>query len=212
MSARAARALILLILAAVCPASTWAAEPAAEKDARKPVFETSLAAAMEAAAKDGALVLVVFMSGFSEACDALEEQTLFSARFQEQGGALHVVSINVDLEEAVARRFHVGPVPDLVLVTAEENIVARAQRFMTPAELVRWLDDGRTRAADGAWEGIAAGAPADDVPDGTDPETVARAAEMLGTRDAADRARVIGVLAARRDGAMPVVLAGLAHD
>ena len=167
MNAHAMRALILGLLVLLYLPFAHTAEPAegpadeaADKSAEEtatlaPVFETSLAGAVERASTDGALVLVVFMSGYSDACDAFEEHTLFSAKFQEDGGPLHVVCVNVDLEEPVARRFRVGPVPDLVLMTSEEKIVARAQEAMTAADLVRWLDEGRKRAAAGVWKGIA---------------------------------------------------------
>jgi len=204
-----ARAIVAAICACVAAAHAAETPEPAEATAR-PVFHSSLAVATEESFKDGTLMLVVFGARWSSVCEELEQQALASPRFEKQAGALHVVRVDVDADERQARTFRVNAVPELVLMTAEQKIVARARGFMTAEELTTWVESGRRRDAMGLWEGTAPDEASDEaVPTGADPEDVARATKMLGEADPAARARVIAALASRRERAMPVMLAGL---
>src|SRR5215475_1332698 len=95
-----------------------------------PLFHTSLTAATEAAAADQSLVLIVFGANWCAPCRQLKARTLSSREFMEQGGALHVVEIDVDSESNTAHDYGVEAVPTLVLMTPDSKIVARREGFI----------------------------------------------------------------------------------
>src|SRR5687768_7088228 len=130
--------------------------------AQSPTFHATLKAASEVAATDQSLVLLVFSAEWCGPCKVLKTNTLSSREFSERGGALRVAEVDVDSEEKSARSFGVKVVPTLVLLTAESKIIARRTGYVEPAELLKWLEDGRRRAAQGEWEGAAPGAILDD--------------------------------------------------
>jgi HEAT repeat protein len=195
-------------------ASAQAAEapaPAAVKAApAEVVFHSSLLAAADAAARDGSLVLVVLETKGCPACAALRDQTLAAPEFLKQAGLLHVVQVGADTDAEQARAFEVTAVPDLVLMTGEQEIIARDEGFKNVADLVKWIDAGRRLAEQGLWEGVAAPGDADPAAAGQaetdDPKALV---QRLGTSDPAARARATSALAARREEAMPALLDGL---
>src|SRR5689334_5516331 len=85
------------------------------------VVHPSIRAATEAAAADQSQVLVLFTANASEAGNELREKTLSSKEFGEQSGPLHMVEIDVETEQDIARAYGVTTVPTLVLMTPESK-------------------------------------------------------------------------------------------
>ena len=174
------------------------------------VFHSSLLAAADAAARDGSLVLVVLETKGCPACAALRERTLAAADFLKQAGPLHVVQVGVDTDAEQARAFEVTAVPDLVLMTGDEEIIIRDEGFKNVADLVKWIDAGRRLAEQGLWQGIAAPEDIDPAaagrPESDDPKALL---QRLGSPDPTARSRAAATLTAWREQAMPALLLGL---
>jgi thioredoxin-like negative regulator of GroEL len=144
-----------LLLAALWPAV--AAETNFE-----PVFHATFRAASEAASADQSLVLLIFGAEWCEPCQRLKTDILASAEFRQQGEPLHVVEIDVDANQKMARDFTVGTIPTLVLLTADGKITSRHTGFVNTKEMTDFLDNGRRRADLGQWDGLAPATPLDD--------------------------------------------------
>lgn len=181
----------------------------------RPVFHVSLNTATEAATADQSLILLVFSASWCAPCRQLHETTLQSPEFLEQGGAVHVVEVDVDAEPATARGFGVSAVPALFLLTADGKIVARESGFQHTAELLLFLKEGRNRARAGEWEGTVpqsrtrefeTKAAANEL--GTN--DIARLIQILGDPSPADRAVAARILAARRDAVVSPLIQAIA--
>jgi HEAT repeat protein/thiol-disulfide isomerase/thioredoxin len=181
-----------------------------------PVFQSGWTVALEAAAEDRALILVVFEADWCVPCQALKRDTLGSEEFRRQGGPLHVVTVNADHNERMTRQFGPRALPDLVLVTDDGKIVSRRQGYLTTETLLAWLEQGRRRAEQGVWEGLAWGDEADIVLpmlERADPaEVERRLAELMGATDAGVRARVVRTLVGSREEIMPVLVKLADHE
>ena len=177
----------------------------------KPDFHTGLEAGYEAAAADHALVLAVFGADWCGPCKLLQSNTLDAAEFLDHAGALHIAHVDTDANPKTAAAFNVEAIPTLVLLTEDRKVIAHRTGYLTSAELLDWLADGRRRAGQGQWEGTA---PGDELAalsrkaagDALDPADVARLAGMLAEADPAERAVVSRLLLGQREQAMPVLL------
>ncbi len=164
-------------------------------------------AASEAAALDRSLVLLIFGADWCATCRELEEKTLASPQFRQQGGLLHVAEADVDSDPKMARAFDVNAVPTLVLMTADNKIVARREGFLDTATLLSWLDEGRSRVKEGRWEGTAPGSKlaslaAKAATDILGPADVTQLVSMLEEPDPAQRTETAKLLAAQRERAL----------
>ena len=189
--ARAARTLglasgLLSLLLLRATAATGTNGPAA------PVFHAGLPAAMEAAAGDQSLVLLVFEAQWCGPCKQYKADTLNSREFLAQAGALHVAEVDVDADPSTARAYGVEAIPNSVLLTPDKKIVARQVGFMATADLLLWLRQGRDRAKAGTWEGTAPGTKLDAFAakakaDQLGEADLVRLTELLGDPSPADR-------------------------
>lgn len=208
---------VLLLLAAWGGHGIGAPAKEGEPEPKAPAFHAGLASACEAAAADGALVLAVFTTETCGACRKLKRETLQSQEFLKPREPLHVAVIDADADARAARAFNVGAVPDLVLLTSDRKIVARRRGFVSPEELLRWLEEGRQRAAAGLWLGSAPRGELDPL------RQRARSGKLtegdfrhlvglLGDRDPATRSRALSILISQRERAMPFLLGGVGHE
>src|SRR6185369_3342415 len=125
----------------------------AQPAAAKPTFHSSLKTASEAAAADQSLVLLIFSAEWCGPCKLLKKNSLAAKEFTDGGGALRVTDVDIDADEKTARRFEVNAVPTLVLLTADGKIVSRRTGYLSAADLLSWIEEGRRRAKAGQWEG-----------------------------------------------------------
>ena len=176
----------------------------------RPVVHAGLASATDAAAKDGALVLLVFEADWSADCREFDTKTMASPAFTGKAGRLHIVYIDVQAAPKTAAAFKVSKIPDLVLLTTDMKIIARVQGALSPEELLKWIEQGRRRTARGMWEGNAL----DDETGGSGtapsgPEEFKQLVKALGDGDPVSRQRAAKVLEAERGRAMPYLIDGL---
>jgi HEAT repeat protein/thioredoxin-like negative regulator of GroEL len=195
-----------LLLAAICVLFSFAAAQCvfAVIVVSAPVFHTSVKAASEAAAGDQSLVVIVFGADWCAPCKALKSKTLASKEFLEQGGALHLVEVDIDAEPGLARDYSVQAVPTLVVQTADSRIVTRKEGFMQTVELLLWLKDARDRVKDGKWEGTAPGSKLTKfitraAEDQLSTNDIAQLIGMLGESDPADRQAISKLLLDQRE-------------
>ena len=179
----------------------------AEAAASKPVFHSSLKAASEAAAADQSLVMIDFTADWCAPCKELKARTLDSKEFMEQAGALHVVEIDVDAESAMAQDYGIQAMPTLVLLTADNKIVARREGFMPAVDLLHWLAEARDLAKAGKWEGTAPGPKLGEfitraAADQLDTSDFARLIEFLSDQNPANRDTAAKILVEQREQAM----------
>jgi len=195
---------------APAPASVAAKPAADEAPPPEVVFHSSLPAAADAASRDGALVLVVLETKGCPACAALRNETLAAADFLKQAGPLHVVQVVVDTDAEQARALEVTAVPDLVLMTGDEEIIIRDEGFKNVADLLKWIAAGRRLAEQGLWQGIAAPEDVDPAaagrPESDDPKALV---QRLGSSDPTARSRAAAALTSQIDKAIPALLDGL---
>ena len=194
------------LAAAALLAAAWPAGGAETTNA--PVFHATFRAASAAAAADQSLVLLIFGAEWCAPCQRLKSETLAAPEFRRQGEPLHVVEVDVDANQKMARDFAVEAIPALVLLTADGKITGRRIGFVTPAEMLSFLDNGRRRADLGQWEGLAPANPLDPylkkaAADSLTTNDLRQLVEMLGEPDPADRAGLAGILLAQREQAVP---------
>jgi len=209
-----ARQLALVLLLSILPPggalSTRAAGEAPKPPPAAPIFYTSLPAASEAAANDGALILLVFEASWCGPCHELQKKTL-AKDFNERGGRLHVALVDVDANEKTARAFDVTAIPDLLLLTADGKIVARRKGFVAVEEFLTWLNEGRERAKKGLWAGVA---PSDKMQEFVKKSKTAslsgdelrQLVPLLGEPDPGERTRAHTLLVAQREAAVPLLI------
>ena len=170
----------------------------------------SLDAACQAAAADQSLVLLVFEARWCGPCQILKKNTLDSPDFLDNAGVLKMVTVDTDADPATARRFGVENIPLMVLLSADSKIVARREGALSAAALVAWINQGRERAAHGQWEGAAPGAQLQEIlASGTN--SAKELVAMLDNPDPADRAAIDKQILARREEAVPPLIAALGH-
>jgi thioredoxin 1 len=178
--------------------------------AAKTSFHVGLEAAYEAAAAEHSLVLLVFSAEWCGPCKMLKKQTLDSQEFQEKAGPLHVTDIDIDEDQKTAAAFSVSSIPHMVLLSPERKVVAHRIGFIATAELLKWIDEGRERAAKGQWEGTAPGSEVQALvkkaEDGLDAAYLAKLIEMLDRPDPADRAAVSKLILAQRETSVPLLI------
>jgi len=182
-----------------------------------PTFHAGPTAAREAAAADQSLVMLVFLAKWSNLSQELEREALKSAEFTEKGGVLRVVLIDVDEDEKTAKTFDVTSVPTLILISADDKIIARRKGPADAAALNAWVEEGRQRAKAGQWEGIAPSGRLEEfaskaAADRLETNDLNRLVLLLGQSDPAERAGVTKILLGQREAAMPYLLTALAHD
>jgi HEAT repeat protein len=182
-----------------------------------PVFHASLKAASEAAAAEQSLVLMIFGAEWCGPCKQLKAKTLASREFLEQGGALRVAEVDVDAEPAFSAQYGVNAVPTLVLLTPDNKIVARTEGFLDAASLLRWLGEGRERARQGKWEGVAPGSKVAQFAEKAAGEQlttndVAALIALLGDANSADRDASATLLMAQREAAVLPLIEALTNS
>lgn len=182
-----------------------------------PVVHTSLKSASEAAAADQSLVMVVFSATWCAPCQQLKQKTLASKEFIEQGGALHLVELDVDSERNAARDFAVEEVPTLLALTPDNKIISRHEGFVETAELLLWLRDARERAKAGKWEGTVAGSKlsefaAKSAADQLTTNDLALLVGMLGASNPADREAAARLLVEQREQAVLLLIEALTNS
>jgi thioredoxin 1 len=203
---RAPALLALLVFTAV------AAEPAAVP----PVVHSSYPAASAAAAADQSLVLLIFSAEWCGPCQQLKKRTLSAPEFLRQENPLHLADVDIDANQKMARDFAVDAVPTLVLLTADGKIIARRTGFLEAADLLAWLQAGRGRAAAGQWEGTAPGAQFAGLiqraaADNLGTNDLQRLVDLLGDADPANREQAGKILLARRESAVPPLIAAVGN-
>jgi HEAT repeat protein len=208
LEATLAALLVLLLLAQVVSAVIVVSSP---------IFHSSLGVATEAAASDQSLVMIVFGADWCVPCRQLKAKTLDSPEFMEQGGALHVVEVDVDSEETMARDYNVEAVPTLVLLTSENKIVARREGFLQTAELLLWLREARERVKEGKWEGTAPSSKLAEfvvkaAADQLETNDLMRLVEMIGEPNPADRDTAAKLLIEQRDTAVILLIEAVTNS
>ncbi|PWU17992.1 MAG: hypothetical protein C5B50_10105 [Verrucomicrobia bacterium] len=182
-----------------------------------PLFHVNLKAASEAAVADQSLVLLIFSADWCVPCKQLKAKTLDSREFKEQGGALHIAELDVDVQANAARDFNVTAVPTLVLMTGDDKIVARQEGYMATAELLLWLREGRDLVKEGKWEGTAPGSKlraltAKAASDTLDTNDIARLVAMLGETDPAERQSAQSLLIEQKEAAVAPLIEALTNS
>jgi len=205
------RAWLPALLAVFLPFAA-AAEPAAAQ----PSFHPTVQAASDAAAVDQSLVLLVFGAEWCGPCKELKSKTLSSPEFSLQGGALQVVEVDIDANQKMAHDFAIEAVPTLMLLTADGKIIARQTGFLDTAGLLLWLQEGRSRAAAGQWEGTAPGAKFGEfirkaAADNLDTNDLQQLVDLLGDPDPANRGSVGKILLAQREQVVPPLIEAVKH-
>jgi HEAT repeat protein len=173
-----------------------------------------LKTASEAAAADQSLVLLIFSAEWCGPCKLLKKNSLAAKEFTDGGGALRVTDVDIDADEKTARRFEVNAVPTLVLLTADGKIVSRRTGYLSAADLLSWIEEGRRRAKAGQWEGTAPGSKIDAFAakasgDGLNTNDLATLVQMLGEPDPGQRASVAKLLLGQREQAVPSLIAAM---
>ncbi len=193
-----------LTLAALIVAGQCALGLAQEAKPRpKPREHAGLATAAEAAQRDGEPIMIVFGATWCQPCQALKQETLNTDAFLGQVGMLHIVHIDIDAQADVARRFQVGAIPEIVLMTGESMIVSRRRGFAESDELLKWVEEGRGLASRGAWAGLPGEG---EAPTTDDPAALVAA---LGDASHDNRRGAATRLAAMRARAVPHLINGL---
>lgn len=203
------RKLTLMLLIVLGPAATVRAADAGPKSAPAVVEHAGIAAAREAAGRDDALIMLVFGAKWCGPCQALDHRTLTDAKFKSHG-PLHLVMIDVDLSAELAHRYGVDAIPDLVLMTADGELVARRQGYVAADPLLGWIDAARAQQSEGLWLGTVGGGAAE--PEGDSPDVMKRLTGELGLADPAKRRRAGDALRQRGDAAVPFVIDALGSD
>ena len=174
----------------------------------------SLKAALEAAAADQSLVLLIFEADWCAPCQAFKKQTLAAPEFQKSAGALRVARVNIDNDPKTAGQFDVTAIPAMALLSSDGKLLQRRTGFASVSQLLDWLNEGRRRLSQGIWEGTFAG---DAVEKFRAKAVVGRlsASDLkeliarLGEPDPAERAAIGNLLLAQRDQSVPLLLDAL---
>lgn len=187
---------------------------AAESAVARPVTHPTLKAASEAASADQSLVLLVFSATWCGPCKMLKSQTLESQDFLDRAGEVQVVDLDVDRETDAARTFGVSAIPALFLLTGDGKIVAHQVGFMSVLDLIGWIEKGRERVKAGEWEGTVPGTKFDEfvkkaAGDGLGTNDLERLVAMLGDADPGDRTTGAQLVLARREEAVPALIAAV---
>jgi HEAT repeat protein len=182
-----------------------------------PVVHATIRSAMEAAAQDQSLALAVFSATWCAPCKKLKAETLGSAEFQEQAGALHLAEIDVDAEAALARDYSVSSVPTLVILTPDGKIVCHTTGFLRTADLLLWLREARQQAQAGKWEGTVPGSQlaalsARAVADRLDTNDLLHLTALLGDPASADREAAARILSGQRELAVGPLIDALTNS
>ncbi len=204
----------LVLLALLGCVGTLQAAPSLAPPTTKPVeirpdIHTGIESALEAAAKDNALVLIIFGSRGCPACQELQAKTLSSSSFRERGGPLHVVYVDVDGLWSKAAEFEVSAVPDLVLMTPDLKIISRQSGFLSPEALRDWIERGRLRLTRGTWEGVALDIEPDAWAERSGDEEYKALVQALGELGTPTGERAGSILRTRGAWGMPFLIDGL---
>ena len=175
----------------------------------RPLVHIGLSSAAAAAARDGAMILLVFESGNCPACQKFDKETIASPLFSETGGPLHVVYFDLDSAPKTAAQYQVAAVPDLVLMTSQMKILARTQGALPPEELLKWIERGRQRLARGTWEGIAIDEQPGQPVTPASPEDYKKLIQTLGDVSSDSAQRAAAILEVQTDSAVPYLIDGL---
>ena len=184
---------------------------AAEPPTGTPTFHANLKIAADAAAADHSVVLAIFGANWCGPCKALKTRTLDSAEFLSGAGAVHIVEIDADEEPDQARDFAVQALPTLLLMTAEEKIVARRVGFVDAPTLKQWIEEGRGRVKSGEWQGTASSARLDDfvnkaAADRLTIDDLKRLIEFLDEPDPSERTAAGKLLVSQREDAVALLI------
>lgn len=187
----------------------------ADSPVGRPTFHANLQVASEAAAADHTLVLLVFSAEWCAPCKVLKRTVLDTTEFLERAGPLHATDVDVDANSKTARGFAVQAVPTLLLLTADQTIVARRQGFVDAPGLIAWIEEGRRRVQQGQWEGTASGPKLDEfvtkaAVDRLTAVDLKRLVALLDESDPAERAAAGRLLLAQREAAVPLLLEAVA--
>lgn len=202
-----------LLLTLLTPGA-WAVPTIATTTAGKPTFHAGPEAARAAAAADQSVVLLVFSAKWCGICRQLKAEVLASREFVEKGGAVRVVEVDVDDDEKQARLLKVVSVPTLVLVTADDKIIARHTGGLDVETLLAWIEAGRRRARQGEWEGIAPSGQLEEfaakaAADRLETNDLKRLVGLLAQADPGERAGVSKILLQQREAAVPYLIAAV---
>lgn len=215
--ASAHRALALaLLLTALFPGAHRAAAAAATGAPLPPAFHASLEVAIEAARDDGGAVLAVFTQDAAPQSTALMQRLKASPGFPAQLGRVHIVEVDVSIDTSPAAHWQVRVIPTLILLDADETILARHEDDLPDDQLQAWVERGCERLRHGLWEGTATPreleAIATKARSGrlTDAE-LAQLVNWLGDANPAKRASASTLLLGLRETAIPLLLDAAAN-
>jgi thiol:disulfide interchange protein len=128
--------VLLLLLLAVAAISTIFNKP--HGDSKIP-WGTSGAAAIDDAKSAGKPALLYFTASWCGVCQRMKRSTWSDAQVEAKLHDYVTINIDVDADEATARRFGVEGLPTFVVLDAQGEPVKRASGFMSAEEFLNWI-------------------------------------------------------------------------
>lgn len=142
----------LLFLLALPLGGAAAATPAALVQGDPQIEYLELEEARARSAETGLPIALVFRAVWCAACRELEGQTLPSDLVQSRGDDFHWVRVDVDRDATLTRSYGVDSTPHLIVEDAGGHRGGEARGFLTPDELVAFLDEAGPMAMDSSAE------------------------------------------------------------
>jgi len=199
------------LAALICAWTAHGDEPVGKLSVR-----LGLDAAYEAAQADHSLVLLVFGAEWCGPCKMLQKDTLDASAFLDHAGALELTHVDIDANAKLAADFKVEAVPTLVLLTSDQKIVERRTGYLTAEELLKWLEEGRRRVAQGQWEGTAPGSALVEISrkaaDGLEPAEIVKLVGMLDNPDPGERGAIGKIILGQREPAVPALIDAVTNE
>lgn len=100
----------------------------------------SLGLALEAANQQERRVLVSFDASWCTICTRMKRDTFTDADVQTALKSFVLVSVDVDAQPHVARRYQIDAVPQQLILRADGSAVARAVGYLDVRQMTRFLD------------------------------------------------------------------------